>query len=75
LNNVEDEIISSLEGLDEKHKLLKDQVSALTRVFEEEQAAKEVMRRKQIDDMNSLEIRVKKYLLDERDVNSNNIEL
>jgi hypothetical protein len=65
---LEDEIISSLEGLDDKYKLLRDQITSLSVIIEEEQAAKESMKKKHNDDINLLETKVKKYLLDERDV-------
>ncbi len=68
IDNVEDEIISSLEGLDDKYKLLKDQVTALSKVIEEEKATKEAAKKKHFDDMNLLETKIKKYVLDDRDV-------
>jgi hypothetical protein len=61
--------------LDDKYKLLKDQVTALSKVIEEEQANKEAARKKHNDDINLLETKIKKYVLEERDVYTVYIEL
>jgi len=64
--DVDNKMSDNFEILDKKYNNLKDQISKLTKVIEEEKNQKEILKAKQAEDFRNLEIQIKSLLEEEQ---------
>jgi hypothetical protein len=62
--------LENFEVLEEKYKLLKEQMINITKLVEDEKTSKQNISKKQDEDLKNFENKIKKYLQDEREVYS-----
>jgi hypothetical protein len=60
--------LENVELIEEKYKLLKEQMVHITKLVEDEKKVKENMTKKQDEEIKNLETRIKKHFQDEREV-------
>ena len=58
-----------INGIEEKYKILKDQITSIGKLLEDEQKSKELVQKKHLEDFKLLETKIKIYLSEEREVN------
>lgn len=63
---MDNKMSENFELLDKKYNNLKDQVSKLTKMIEEEKNQKEIIKAKQAEDLRNLEIQIKSLLEEEQ---------
>jgi len=68
---IDNKMNDNFEVLDRKYNNLKDQITKLTKIIEEEKNSKELVKMKQIEDFRNLELQIK-TLLEEEQVNMQN---
>lgn len=68
INEVDNKLQEHIDSLDKKYNSLKDQISKLTKYYEEDKFYKEGSKNKQNEELKNFETKVKSMLLDERQV-------
>ena len=61
-------MLNSIEALEMKYSLLKDQISKFTKIVEDEKNLKEKMKNKNNEEIKSLENRIKNMFTEEKEV-------
>lgn len=68
INNLDSKVDENFLSLDKKYNALKEQISKLTKIYEDDKLARETMKGEFVEDMKSLETKFKTLLLEERQV-------
>lgn len=61
-------MLSNVEALEQKYSLLKDQISKITKIIEDEKYTKEKTKSKKDEDIKNMENRIKHIFNEEREV-------
>lgn len=67
MNEVEENLLSNIEALENKYSLLKDQLTKFTKFVEDEKGQKEKIKSKSNDELKQMEGRIKSMLSEERE--------
>ena len=71
INNLDSKVDENFQSLDKKYNALKEQISKMTKIYEEDKLARESNKKEFSEDLKLLETKYKSLILEERQVNIN----
>lgn len=74
INSIEDNFNTNLDTLEQKYALLKEQLAKFSKLIEEDKAAKEKTKNKNVEDLKNFEVKIKAMMQEEREFLKNYVD-